>query len=1431
MSKKITMDLELRFIDHATDGAKSASKAMDNIEKEAKEAGQSLDNLSKKKVKPAVDADSSRVDKKLNRIDASLKKLGFRKTKTTIDADDQATAKITKALNKVRGWAGKKFNAFLELKDSNALRTLNKMSDGLRNLTRKTFRIPIKILDYATRPLRALQNMLFSIKGLVAAITAGFAAQKFILEPINVADAYSSARISFSTLLGESQGQQMMDNLDQFAKATPFTTTSVIDNARKMLAMGWDAESIIEDMETIGNAAAATGKMETGLESIVRALSQIKTKGRLSTEELNQLAEAGIAAKAMLAEGLGYGTGDAGIAKMTEDLEEGLIASDVALEALLAGMQKYDGMMDSMANETVEGLISQLGDAFNINIVRKWGQGLQDGAKRGLGTVLELLDDAEGAMEKMGDTVYELGAELSNWAADKLENAVKRITEITGTYEFQNADLGEKFSMLWKGVITDPLKEWWEGGGREKTIETAGEIGEWMGKTITSGLLAIFGVTDILDDETASKLGESGGMSIAQSFAKGFKENFDGSAITDALVDAISDVWNALPGWAKFLLGAYGVGKAAGGLANFAGGVASFAGGVKNVIGGNVMNAAGDVIGATGLLGLIGSTGNYMVSGTGILGKLAGAGYAMTGGPASAGAYFGAGMSGAAAAGIGALGVGGGLAAGASLIKGGYDLYKGYTTDDKVEAQASKTSGYAAIGGVASGAAIGATIGSVIPGVGTVVGGLVGAGIGGIGGWLLGDYEADKIRATDDAINDVTAAVQDLETEEEKLEAKNKLVWQNMKDHFGDIKLSMSEITRLANQIVWGEDLAKYETFATAMNTAAANLQSLKSAAAQADRWMWKAGLGVTFNDDEIESIVASFDEYISSAQSYLENKHYEFTAAVGLLVDVESENGKAIIESGNAFYGKYKSDLDAAGKELGELLTQSVADGFINAEEQTAIAAAQQKFADITQKIADAETSAEMQLIDLKFGDGKLDVDSFDSFMTQIQATLDERMTANDEAFKVSVAALQLQLQEGAIDQTEYEKQLQTLVDGYTGKVDSVKAEILNVELEIIGEAYAEDGVTKDKLSKALQDSLAQGIDPITWTTEQARQFLGIDNLSESSADALSKMLGGVADQLELVEVDGKLLLDLGIETESDPVEKIEETLPESMDETVSVNITAEKYLQNKIEILAEEFGINESEAATILWELTGTKTIAGQVSYLAKEFGINESEAETVLWKLTGTKQVLKPFSLTALDFGIQNTYRAYPTINVSPQLGTVSPVRLPTSSLTTQEYRGGIVGGSSNLEAFARGGIAGYSDGGMVRGGAKLITVAEEGSPEMIIPLSSQRRDRALELWEKTGEMLGVDEFYRGGSSDGGNTEGGVRVSEYESGSRASGGSSVHVDVGGLTFEIHVDARGSENVVETIKAHIKEMTEEVAGYLADALEGEFENTPLRA
>lgn len=1363
MAQKITMDMELRFIDNATNQAKAASKAFDTIEKEAKEASKEIDNLAKKKAKPTVDSDTSKVDRKLSKIDSALKKLGFRKTKTTIDADDKASAKIDKAQAKAKKWDGRKFKAFLELKDNDGLRTLEKLSNKIKSITSKTWSTAIKIKDTFTRPLQALRNSLFSIKSLIAGIATAWAAVKFVKEPIALADAYSSAKIGFSTLLGESQGQQMMDQLDEFAKVTPFKTSGVIANAQKMMAMGWDPENIIDDLGIIGDAAAATGKLDQGLESIVRALSQIKTKGKLSTEELNQLAEAGIAAKAMLAENLGYGTGDAGIAAMTKDLEDGAIASNVAIEALLKGMQRYDGMMESMANETVEGLWSQMQDVFEINIFRKWGQGLQDGAKRGFGSVIQLLDESEEALGEFGDMLYDIGKTASNWTADKLQGVVDKITSITDTYEFQNAGLKEKVSMLWHGVIVDPLQEWWDNGGQVKTAETAGKIGSWMGEMLTKGLLALFGATNVLDEG----IGTEAGSSIAGSFLDGFLDNFDGQAITDAFVDAIGNVWGALPGWAKFILGGYGVGKAAGGIANFAGGVANFVGGAQSIF--------GSASSMTGLLGF-GSTAAINLG----AGNLAG------------GASLGAGALSA----LGLLGTAGGIAGGASLIKGGIDLYRGYTTDDAIEAKASKTSGWSAIGGVGAGAAAGAAIGSIVPVIGTALGALLGAGIGGVAGWLGGNAGADKIRASRYESEAMQAAIKDAEmSAEEMAQVFAKAKWENAREHFGDIKLSMAEIERLANQIVWGDDITNYEQFTTSVKAAEASLTTMKSSAETINRWMWKAGLGVKFNEDEIESIVATYNDYVASAKALAENKHYEFTAAVSLLTGTGSEGGKSILESGNAFYGSIQEQLNDMGSQLSGKVNIALEDGVITLDEEAEITNLQQQIAEITEKLANAEQQAELSLIQLKFGNGNLDYESFENFMAQMQATIDERMQASDKAFVATVSSLNLQLAEGAISQEEYDAQLQTIINGYTSTVDNLQADVKDVELNIIGEAYAsklgEDAVSD--LNNALEYAIQYGMDPIEITDETMARLLNInlDGNGETVSN-IRDMLSGVFSQIESLDIDN---ITLGV-GEISTVEGTQERFTEAIKAQIPDPVVDDVNLQ-----------------------LDGNPEILKQLTHdeLAELFGISEPFAQTIWWKLKGTKTVEEQINLLASDFGLKGSYTFNPSVHINPYV-TTSAKSFTLQLLEGGAFRGGI---------FGTDGVPGFYDGGMVRGGAQLIKVAEEGSPEMVIPLSSQRRQRGLDLWEKAGQMLRVPGFFRGGRTDGGDE--GIRFMGYGSG-EATGGQTIQVDVGGVKIELHVNADGSANIVEAVKAQLGEITDAVVGAIADELGAMFENTPVR-
>ena len=1274
MAERVTIEVEARFVDNLSGAANQASAEVKDLGDSAEKAEKQVDDLGKKKAKPTVDADDS----------------GFVK-------------KLLNAERKIKMLVGKPVIATLKVMDK-GVDVVNKVENSLKKVAGKTWSTAVRIKDYATAPLRKVKDMLFSIKSLVLAITAGLAAKKLVMDPVSLADSYSSAKIGFSTLLGDSQGQAMMDDLDTFAKATPFKTSEVIANTQKMIAMGWEAKDIIQDMETIGDAAAATGKGDEGLNRIILALSQIKSKGKLSTEELNQLAEAGISAKRYLAEGLGYGSGDSGIAALSKDLEQGRIGSERAIQAIMAGMKEYKGMMDKTANETVKGLWGQIEDTFEINIFRRWGQGLQDGAKRGLGTVVGLLDKADTSLSKFGNTVYDIGEAFSSWAADKLENTIKRIGDITDSFEFQNADLGGKLKLLWKSAVADPFAEWWSD---EESVQKATELGESFAKSLTQGILTVLGITDIfadVGDDSGSK-----GYNVAQGFARGFVDGFDVSAITGKIVEAIGNVWGALPLWAKVLVGGHVAGKVMGGISNFAKGTASF-------------------IGKPGVIG----AGNVVTGASGLLGTMSSTGYALLGGASSA-------TPGIAAL-AGGAGIAGGVVGGIAVGKGVYDLYgsyKAYKAGNTTEAEAKKASGGNALAGVTVGAGLGALVGGPL-------GALIGAGVGGAAGILIGAARAKSIRKEAAEAKYETEEMQKVmadtnATAEEMAQTMDKAVWDNLKDHFGDIELSMSEIKRIAEQITMGDAAAGMDQFKTATQQAEASLSSLQNASETVNRWMWKAGLGVKFSEDEQESIKKAFDDYISSAKSYVENKHYEFTAAVRLLVDVESGAGKDVLRSGDSYYSQIQEKLNDLGAELDGKVKIALQDGIITLDEEKEVTNLQNQIAEITNRLANAEADAKLETIKIKFGgEGNITLESFQNLQSQLQTTLEEQISNYDTALTASITSLNLQLDDGAISKDEYDAQLQALMDGYEAKVDGMKVKATNLQLDILGSSY-QDILGEDSLSDlqhALQNAIDTGIDPIQWSDEKVAHLLGVDQLGAETAETLRRALQAV--------------LDAGV--------------PDRVEKTISLDITGAPKIEKKVDISAYDFGIPDSISKIVKIKLDRVVTTSG----------------------------------------GLQTG-------------------RTPSSSqIMGGKARGGIIGGPA--EGFAMGG---RPADGMLKGSTRFIRVNEE-APEMIIPLSSQRRERALKLWTKTGKLLDVPGFARGGST--GNRDEGIRFQQFGGDTPERGGQSVQVDVGGVNVTIQVDANASGSILEAIQAQAGEIAEAVAGVMVDAMTAQFENTPLR-
>lgn len=124
-----------------------------------------------------------------------------------------------------------------------------------------------------------------------------------------------------------------------------------------------------------------------------------------------------------------------------------------------------------------------------------------------------------------------------------------------------------------------------------------------------------------------------------------------------------------------------------------------------------------------------------------------------------------------------------------------------------------------------------------------------------------------------------------------------------------------------------------------------------------------------------------------------------------------------------------------------------------------------------------------------------------------------------------------------------------------------------------------------------------------------------------------------------------------------------------------------------------------------------------------------------------------------------------------------------------------------------------------------------VAEEGA-EGIIPLSPSKRRRGIDLWQRTGELLGVRPYEEGGIV--GDTP--VAASTGGSGRSGEGGNlTVNNQIEpNITFNISTGADPKE-VVETIRAKSSEiadiLADDVAGATTDRLKKVYANMPRKA
>ena len=344
---------------------------------------------------------------------------------------------------------------------------------------------------------------------------------------LRTASAAETTEISFTTMLGsEEAALSMMEELADFAAHTPFELSGLQTATRQLLAYGFTAEDVIPMLTAVGDATAALGTGQAGIESVTRALGQMQTRGKVSAEEMLQLTEAGIPAWEYLAEAIGTDTAGA-----MDAVSDGAVSASEGIQAIVSGMENdFGGMMEEQS-KTVEGLFSNLSDAIEQPLMKL----RESDAYERFADSLEDVVDAAGPFDESLLPHMESGLDAVSGVLDSATNAMDAF-----------ADMGEDGQSQLIGMATAAAAAGPALTVAGKGMQLLGSATKGAGSLIKAGQKAVGTLGDkLLDFATAPEtagtvLGKFAGVvSAIPGPAK-----LAGVAIGGVLVSGIVDYYN-----------------------------------------------------------------------------------------------------------------------------------------------------------------------------------------------------------------------------------------------------------------------------------------------------------------------------------------------------------------------------------------------------------------------------------------------------------------------------------------------------------------------------------------------------------------------------------------------------------------------------------------------------------------------------------------------------------------------------------------------------------------------------------------------------------------------------------------------------------------------------------------------------------------------
>lgn len=549
----------------------------------------------------------------------------------------------------------------------------------------------------------------------------------------------------------------------------------------------------------------------------------------------------------------------------------------------------------------------------------------------------------------------------------------------------------------------------------------------------------------------------------------------------------------------------------------------------------------------------------------------------------------------------------------------------------------------------------------------------------------------------------------------------------SLKEHFGDIALTLQDLERVAGNIVNSGNLTAVDKALEAFGDLDDISATMKEATNKLDKLNWKVSIGIKLNPDEQEDYKTAISDYVTAAQNYAQQSQYAVALNLSVAFDENDENGADVVSKVNQFYQDKYDRLSELGTKLNEAVTDAFNDGLLDIREAQTISNIQAAMAEVEEQLATGEFEAKMSVLQLDYSGKDLTSDAFQNLQDELNKQIETATESYKEAYVKNFASIKAAYEAGDyLSDEEYNNALESLKEKYLENVSDIQQKAAEFQMNTITDAYSDEiNEAKKKWEETLDEQFGEEYAQ-SWAEKSGAMWQQVYDTMSSTA---------YFDSADRTAISNLL----------DALKPTMEEMQNTIDEYTAAGKEVPKALSDGMkdyEALLALTGSTDSVMNAIGESIANTDKYDSIMNMLdEKGMKIPEQVATSIQNNSDKAKD-----ACTQLYDEVSETL----THLFSKGISVDAAVNLNLS--TVYDNSGNLTGPYSNdyieQNSKMKLKLPGHADGGIFTD-PHIAAFCENGM-ESVIPIDGSAN--ALSLWEKTGQLLGLsfDIEKQGGSN---------------------------------------------------------------------------------